>query len=1111
MKRMASCFLVALLTCAGVAIALTPGAASAATCEKWAGKVVSLQGTVQAKIAGGTQWEPVKLNDTFCPGDMLRTDRRSRAEVALQNHPLLRLDENSAITFGGMKDERTSLIDMLSGAALFFSRVTRNLEVRTATVNAGVEGTEFFIRVEEGKTSMSIFEGKVLASNEAGSLAVTTGQSAVAEKGKAPVPAVVVRPRDAVRWALYFPPVIYARPADLKEDSNDPRFYTQRASQSLTVGRVDEAIADIERAQKLDPKNSDALSLQSIIAVTQNEKGKALDLGQKAVAADPKSATARIALSYAQQAQFDLPGALRSLEEAVKMEPGNALAWARLAELRQSFGELDESLDAAKKAAALSPDLSRTQTVLGFAYLTQVNTQEAMKAFGKAIGLDQADPLPHLGLGLTKIREGNLEEGRRELEIAIALDPDNGLIRSYVGKAYFEEKRDDLAKGQYDMAKNLDPLDPTPYFYDAIRKQTVNQPIEALHDLQKAIELNDNRAVYRSRLLLDQDLAARSASLARIYSDMGFQQRALVEGWTSVNTDPSNYSAHRFLADSYSVLPRHEIARVSELLQSQLLQPTNITPIQPSFSVSNLFLISSSGASNISFNEFNPLFNRNRVALQASGLVGNNETWGGEGIVSGIYNKLSLSAGYTKFKTDGWRENADQDDEIANAFVQYELSHKTSIQAEYRYRNTELGDILLKFFPGSIFPTQRLTSESNIVRLGARHTFSPSSIILASYMHQESKFREHHEPFPQPGVLLVDFNQPDQDANGGELEYLFRSQYINLAIGGGYFDVSDKLEQLVRFGPPFIPGPPITPPTIDVTGETGLNLEHGNVYAYSYINPIKNITVTVGASYDHADSEFLNEVKKQWNPKFGITWTPFQATTIRAAAFRTLKRTLITQQTLEPTQVAGFNQFFDDGDLTEIWTYGGAIDQKFSSSLFGGVEYSKRELKVPYLDFTVDAQIPPTVKASWNEYNGRAYLFWAPTKWMSLRAEYMYERLKRDEAFPEGVTEADTHRVPIGINFFHPSGLSSSLTCTYFNQDGTFGGFFTGDPIQDGSDDFWTVDMAINYRLPKRYGFITVGVRNLFDKDFRFFDSDLNNASIQPERNLYVKVSLALP
>jgi hypothetical protein len=80
-------------------------------------------------------------------------------------------------------------------------------------------------------------------------------------------------------------------------------------------------------------------------------------------------------------------------------------------------------------------------------------------------------------------------------------------------------------------------------------------------------------------LLLDQDLAARSASVARIYRDLGFEQRALVEGWKSLNTDPANYSAHRLLDDVYSALPRHEIARVSELLQSQLLQPLNITPV----------------------------------------------------------------------------------------------------------------------------------------------------------------------------------------------------------------------------------------------------------------------------------------------------------------------------------------------------------------------------------------------------------------------------------------------------------------------------------------------------------------------------------------------------
>jgi Flp pilus assembly protein TadD len=67
-------------------------------------------------------------------------------------------------------------------------------------------------------------------------------------------------------------------------------------------------------------------------------------------------------------------------------------------------------------------------------------------------------------LGLAKIRRGDLEGGRAEIEIAASLDPNTSLIRSYLGKAYFEEKRTNLDGPQYEIAKELDPNDPTPYF-----------------------------------------------------------------------------------------------------------------------------------------------------------------------------------------------------------------------------------------------------------------------------------------------------------------------------------------------------------------------------------------------------------------------------------------------------------------------------------------------------------------------------------------------------------------------------------------------------------------------------------------------------------------------
>jgi len=210
------------------------------------------------------------------------------------------------------------------------------------------------------------------------------------------------RPRDAVQWALYYPPVLYLPPdafaaetgwqrsaresigwyakgditrafeaiQSVPADGPDARFFAYRAHLLLMVGRVDEARANLGRALKLSPNNAEALALQTVVDLVVGERDKALADAQSAVQAHPQSA----------------------------------------AELQSAFGELDKVQESARKAAELAPELSRTQTVLGFAHLTRVETGPARQAFDKAIGLDSSDPL-RLGLGLAKIREGMLGEG----------------------------------------------------------------------------------------------------------------------------------------------------------------------------------------------------------------------------------------------------------------------------------------------------------------------------------------------------------------------------------------------------------------------------------------------------------------------------------------------------------------------------------------------------------------------------------------------------------------------------------------------------------------------------------------------------------------------------
>jgi hypothetical protein len=67
------------------------------------------------------------------------------------------------------------------------------------------------------------------------------------------------------------------------------------------------------------------------------------------------------------------------------------------------------------------------------------------------------------------------------------------------------------------------------------------------------------------------------------------------------------------------------------------------------------------------------------------------------------------------------------------------------------------------------------------------------------------------------------------------------------------------------------------------------------------------------------------------------------------------------------------------------------------------------------------------------------------------------------------------------------------------------------DPVFQGKDDFWIVDVAVSYRLPKRHGFISAGVKNLFDQEFMYFDTNWKNATLQPGLIFFSSLTLTLP
>ena len=198
---------------AAVCCALTSGVHAQDHCQEPAGRFASVDGEVDVQ-RGEVYWRTAQLDQPLCEGDTIRVGDRSRVAIQLINNAVLRIDQNTSIRLVNIssKTDERSWLDLVSGALQSFSRQPWLLRVTTPHLKGDIDGTEFYVQAAEDCSLLVVLEGRVLVSNDKGHLALASGQAATAEAGKAPVYRIVVRPRDAVQWALYYPPVLYLRP-----------------------------------------------------------------------------------------------------------------------------------------------------------------------------------------------------------------------------------------------------------------------------------------------------------------------------------------------------------------------------------------------------------------------------------------------------------------------------------------------------------------------------------------------------------------------------------------------------------------------------------------------------------------------------------------------------------------------------------------------------------------------------------------------------------------------------------------------------------------------------------------------------------------------------------
>ncbi len=569
--------------------------------QRPAAKVEEKERIVEASPPPAAPWVPAVVGKDLLLRERVRTGELSRATVRLSNEHLVRVNASSQLVIVPSLIAGKPLgLDLQKGEIYLHSRgQPLELGLRTPSVTGTPRGTEFRVRVDgNGATTFTMLDGEVDLENAHGKLHLGNNEEAVIAPGRAPRKTAMIAARNSIQWCLYYPGVLHIRDLGLSADdarilhgaisayeSGDllgaldrwPGRYRAasqggkifRAMLVLATGQVDEARSALAGVAK------DASGRRAI-----DEMMDAVNYAEHATGHEPATASEWLARSYYEQSRSRLDPALAAAKKAAAAAPESGYAWARVAELLFSFGRTQDAVKALDRGIQLAPRNAQAHALRGFLSAAQNHIGEARECFEKAIELDGALANAWLGRGLTSIRQGREQEGRRDLQVAAALEPNRSILRSYLGKAASQVGSNAKANLELDRARKLDPNDPTPWLYSAIQRKQENRYNEAVADLEKSIELNDNRRVYRSQFLLDQDRAVRGTNLASIYLKEGMEEQSVREAVRAVNSDYSSAAAHLFLANSYDalrdpnrVLLRYETGAINELLISNLLSP----------------------------------------------------------------------------------------------------------------------------------------------------------------------------------------------------------------------------------------------------------------------------------------------------------------------------------------------------------------------------------------------------------------------------------------------------------------------------------------------------------------------------------------------------------
>ncbi len=222
-------------------------------------------------------------------------------------------------------------------------------------------------------------------------------------------------------------------------------------------GRAAEAVAQYEKALRIDPEFADAHNDLGSALYEIGRREEAVTHYQQALRIKPEFAEAHFNWGVALAQTGQIREAMGHYEQALRINPEFAEAHNNLGIALYQAGQRDAAMEHYQQALRFKPDFAEAHANYGIALQVLGRVPEAIDQYEQALRIKPDYAEAHLNLGAALDEVGRDDEGIRHYQAALHLRPDSAEAHYNLGEVLAEAGRAAEAMEHYEQAVRIKP------------------------------------------------------------------------------------------------------------------------------------------------------------------------------------------------------------------------------------------------------------------------------------------------------------------------------------------------------------------------------------------------------------------------------------------------------------------------------------------------------------------------------------------------------------------------------------------------------------------------------------------------------------------------------